>query len=185
MVFSQKWCEDNAFLLSHTVVCITVASTVLPHLIAANILSPKTRCHYFFLKFWESASLLLCCYVGQTWQPPFRLFTQNIICDVLIGWSCLEPCMLCDVDLYSTRTPLLCCLKLSQWSKCCECRNGPSVKNPEISKVPVSEHGVGSMLFQHTFVSLCALPTASNNSNFCPPGSRFPPNSSGIKWHVL
>ena len=27
--------------------------------------------------------------LGQTRQPPFRLFTWNIICDILIRWSCL------------------------------------------------------------------------------------------------
>ena len=27
--------------------------------------------------------------VRQTWQPLFRLFVQNIICDISIGWNCM------------------------------------------------------------------------------------------------
>ena len=29
--------------------------------------------------------------VGQTWQPLFGIFQQNVICDIVIGWSCSVP----------------------------------------------------------------------------------------------
>ena len=37
----------------------------------------------------QSFDLLLFNLVGQTWWQLFRIFTWNIICDLLIGWSCL------------------------------------------------------------------------------------------------
>ena len=45
-----------------------------------------------FDSFSESTSLSICCFVlacvGQTWLPLLGLFTRNIVCDILIGWSC-------------------------------------------------------------------------------------------------
>lgn len=37
----------------------------------------------------ESTCILLLCLWAQKWQQLFRLFQLNIICGVLIGWSCL------------------------------------------------------------------------------------------------
>ena len=66
----------------------------LPHLIAAgvSILSSVNVCHYLFQ---TSASCLLCCYTlacEGTMATTHRIFTQNIICGILVYWSCLGGC---------------------------------------------------------------------------------------------
>ena len=36
----------------------------------------------------HQSSVAMLYLVGQTWQPLFVLFVQNITYDILIGWSC-------------------------------------------------------------------------------------------------
>ena len=50
--------------------------------------------HYFFWRFGSnSTNFQRCCWAwaceAKTWRPHFGLFARNVICDALIGWSCL------------------------------------------------------------------------------------------------
>ena len=81
-------------LLSHKLSVWPACCTVLPvicliwlQLISVKCALPLMLKILFGIH--QTCSVAMLQLVGWTWPPIFRLFTQNIICHILIGWNCL------------------------------------------------------------------------------------------------